>query len=244
MNPYAPHLKRFAAYYYNRARAWGKTGVVNYKFEAMPQTVAVLDLERARLAGMRDLFWQTDTSVGFTSWGYVTNHRYKDVRLILTEFVDIVSKNGCLLLNVGPRADGTIPAKEAEMLREIGAWLQVNGEAIYGSRPWKIYGEGPTETVEGHLSEERNRPMGPEDIRFTTKGDALYATALGLAEQEWTIESLRAGSDLLEGRTVSRVRLLGHDGDLKWSQRSDALAIRNPRPSLGKHAYVFEITLE
>ncbi len=244
VNPYAPHLKRFAAYYYNRARAWGKTGVVNYKFEAMPENVAVLDLERARLAGMRDLFWQTDTSVGFTSWGYVTNHRYKDVRLILTEFVDIVSKNGCLLLNVGPRADGTIPAKEAEMLREIGAWLQVNGEAIYGSRPWKIYGEGPTETVEGHLSEERNRPMGPEDIRFTTKGDALYATALGLAEQEWTIESLRAGSDLLEGRTVSRVRLLGHDGDLKWSQRSDALAIRNPGLSLGKHAYVFEMTLE
>ena len=244
VNPYAPHLKRFMAYYYNRARAWGKTGVVNYKFEAMPEDVAVLDLERARLAGMRDRFWQTDTSVGFTSWGYVTNHRYKDVRLILTEFVDIVSKNGCLLLNVGPRADGSIPAKEAEMLREIGAWLQINGEAIYGSRPWKIYGEGPTKTVEGHLSEERNKQMGPEDIRFTSKGDALYATALGLAAQEWTIESLRAGSEHLEGRTVSAVRLLGHDGELEWSQRSDALAIRNPQLSLAKHAYVFEVTLQ
>lgn len=98
--------------------------------------------------------------------------------------------------------------------------------------------------VEGHLSEERNKQMGPEDIRFTSRGDALYATALGLAEQEWTIESLRAGSEHLEERTVSRVRLLGHDGDLEWLQRSDALAIRRPRPSAAKHAYMFEVTLE
>ncbi len=243
VNPYAPHLKRFMAYYYNRAREWGKTGVVNYKFNAMPENVAVLDLERARLAGMRDRFWQTDTSVGFSSWGYVTNHRYKDVRLILTEFVDIVAKNGCLLLNIGPKADGTIPEKEAEILREIGAWLKVNGEAIYGSRPWKIHGEGPTETVEGHLSEQRNEPMGPEDIRFTTKGPTLYATALGLAEDEWTIESLRAGSEHLGGRTVSQVRLLGHDGDLAWSQRPDALAIQSPESSAARHAYVFKVTL-
>ena len=243
-NPFAPHLQRFMAYYYNRARAWGKTGVVNYKFEAMPENVAVLDLERARLAGMRDLFWQTDTSVGFTSWGYVTNHRYKDVGLILTEFVDIVSKNGCLLLNVGPKADGTIPEPEAEMLREIGAWLAVNGEAIYGSRPWKIYGEGPTETVEGHLSEERNKPMGPEDIRFTTKDGRLYATSLGLAEKEWRIESLRAGSEHLDGLAVSQVRLLGHDAGLDWAQGPEALVIGRPASGRARHAYVFEVTLE
>ena len=244
VNPFGQHLKRFMAYYYNRARAWGKTGVVNYKFAAMPENAAVLDLERARLAGMRDLFWQTDTSVGFTSWGYVANHRYKDVGLILTEFVDIVSKNGCLLLNVGPRADGTIPEREAEILREIGSWLKTNGQAIYGSRPWRIYGEGPTETVEGHLSEQRNKRFGPEDIRFTTQGGTLYATALGLAEKEWTIESLRAGADHLEGRTVSGVRLLGYEGSLDWSQRKDALAIRSPGINAGDHAFVFELTLK
>ena len=243
-NPLAPYLQRFLAYYYNRARAWGGTGVVNYKFTAVPETVAVLDLERARLAGMRDLFWQTDTSLGFTSWGYVTNHRYKEVRVILTEFVDIVSKNGCLLLNVGPKADGTIPAKEAEMLREIGAWLRVNGEAIYGSRPWKIYGEGPTETVEGHLGEQRNKEFGAEDIRFTTNGGTLYATALGRAEEAWTIESLRAGSEHLEGKTVAGVRLLSHDGTLEWSQDGEALSIKVPRGDSGRHAFVFEVSLE
>ena len=193
---------------------------------------------------MREKFWQTDTSVGFTSWGNVRNHRYKDVRLILTEFVDIVSKNGCLLLNVGPKADGSIPEKEAAMLREIGAWLEVNGEAIYGSRPWRVYGEGPTETVEGHLSEERNERLGPEDIRFTTKGDALYATALGLAEKEWTIESLRAGSEHLDGRSVSQVRLLGYEGDLEWLQGPEALSISNPGESDARHAYVFEVILD
>lgn len=80
--------------------------------------------------------------------------------LTLTEFMDVVSKNGCLWLNVGPEADGSIPARETEIPREIGAWLKVTGEAIYGSRPWKIYGEGPTETLEGHLSEQRNKQMG------------------------------------------------------------------------------------
>jgi alpha-L-fucosidase len=243
-NPYADHLKRFMAYYYNRSKAWGNTGVVNYKLDAMPENAAVLDLERARLSGMRDLFWQTDTSVSFTSWGYVTNHRYKDVGLILTEFVDIVSKNGCLLLNIGPRADGTIPDEEAAMLREIGAWLKVNGEAIYASRPWKIYGEGPTETVEGHLSEQRNARMGAHDIRYTTQGDVLYATALGLAEKEWRIRTLGTDSEPLEGRRIAGVTLLGYGGELNWRQDPDALVIASPGQAAGKHAYVFKLAFE
>jgi len=243
-NPYADHLKRFAAYYYNRAKAWGKTGVVNYKLDAMPENVAVLDLERARLSGMRDSFCQTDTSVSFSSWGYVTNHRYKDVGLIVTEFVDIVSKNGCLPLNIGPRADGTIPEEEAAMLREIGAWLRVNGEAIYGSRPWKIYGEGPTETVEGHLSEQQNKPMGAEDIRFTTQGETLYASALGLAEKEWRIRTLATDSPHLDGKKIAGVSLLGYDGVLIWAQEADALIIESPGSNAGEYAFVFKIDLQ
>ena len=114
----------------------------------------------------------------------MTNHRYKDVGLIVTEFVDIVPKNGCLLLHAAPRADGPMPKREAEILRGICAWLKVCGDALFGSRPWKIYGEGPTETTEGHLAEQRDQCMGPEDIRFTTKGGTLHATALGPAEED------------------------------------------------------------
>ena len=242
--PFAPDLQKFAAYYYNRAKAWGKTGVINYKHQAFTEKSAVLDLERARLSGMREPFWQTDTSVSFTSWGYVTNHRYKDVGLILTEFVDIVSKNGCLLLNIGPKPDGTIPEQEAQMLRDIGTWLKVNGEAIYSSRPWKIYGEGPTETVEGHLSEQRNPRLTAEDIRYTTKGEQLYAIALGWPTQEWRMTALGSGSEHLAGKKVASLELLGASGEPQWEQGDEALVIQPPAEKPNEYAYVFKVGLE
>ncbi len=106
------HLQRFAAFYYNRGAAWGKGVAINYKKhggESFPDTAGVLDIERGQLAAIRPLFWQTDTSVSKTSWGYVSNHDYKTVDSIVDDLIDIVSKNGCLLLNIGPRPDGTIP---------------------------------------------------------------------------------------------------------------------------------------
>lgn len=242
-NPFAPELKKFAAFYYNRAKAWGATGIINYKHRAFTEKAAVLDLERARLAGMRELFWQTDTSVSFSSWGYVTNHKYKDVGLILTEFIDIVSKNGCLLLNIGPKADGTIPEEEAAMLREIGAWLKVNGEAIYGSRPWATWGEGPTETVEGHLSEQRNPRLTAEDIRYTTKGGQLYAIALGWPAKEWRMTLLGTGSEHLGGKKVGSLELLG-GGELQWEQQAGALVVQRPSAKPNEYAYVFKVDLE
>ena len=96
----------------------------------------------------------------------------------MDDLVDIVSKNGCLLLNVGPRADGTIPDEDREILLSIGKWLKINGEAIYETTPWKIYGEGPTGTSTGHLAESKDKPFTAEDIRFTAKGDSLYVIAL------------------------------------------------------------------
>ena len=114
------HLQQFAAFYYNRGAAWGKGVAINYKKhggESFPDTAGVLDIERGQLAAIRPLFWQTDTAVSKTSWGYVTNHDYKTVDSIVDDLVDIVSKNGCLLLNIGPRPDGTIPEVEQQMLR-------------------------------------------------------------------------------------------------------------------------------
>ena len=162
----------------------------------------------------------------------------------MTNFVDIVSKNGCLLLNIGPKADGTIPEEEAAMLRDIGGWLKVNGEAIYGSRPWKIYGEGPTETVEGHLSEQRNEPLGAQDIRYTTQGDTVYATALGLAEKEWRITTLGANSEHLDGAVLTGISLLGYGGELDWRQTDDALIIQSPGEDAGQYAYVFKLAFD
>jgi alpha-L-fucosidase len=143
--PVHANLQKLAAFYYNRGAEWGQGVAINYKKhggESFPDTAGVLDIERGQLADLRPLFWQTDTSVSKTSWGYVLSHEYKTVDSIVDDLVDIVSKNGSLLLNIGPRPDGTIPEPEEAMLREIGRWLSVNGEAIYGTRPFTVYGEG------------------------------------------------------------------------------------------------------
>ena len=148
-NVFAPYLQKFAAYYYDRGAQWNRGVAINYKHDAFPEGTAVYDIERGQLSGIRRLFWQTDTAVSKNSWGYVNNQDYKTVDDIVDDLIDIVSKNGALLLNIGPRPDGTIPEPEEQLLLGIGGWLAQNGEAIYGTRPWKVFGEGPTQISEG-----------------------------------------------------------------------------------------------
>jgi len=142
-----PYLKSFASYYYNKGLEWNKGVVINYKNSSFPEKTAVLDLERGKLGGIRELQWQTDDAIGNKSWGFTNNNDFKTTQYVITNLIDIVSKNGNLLLNIGPRSDGTITDEETQVLLGAGEWLRVNGEAIYGTRPWKIAGEGPTESV-------------------------------------------------------------------------------------------------
>lgn len=241
-NPFADHLKRFASYYYNHGEnVAGRTPVINYKWTAFPEKAAVLDCERSKLDNIRDLFWQTDTSVSSNSWCYVKTNKYKPVNRIVDDLIDIVSKNGCLLLNVGPRRDGTIHPEEQKMLREIGAWMKVNGEAIYQSRPFKIFGEGPTGSATGHLSESKNKPFGPKDIRFTTRGDTLYAFVLDMPEDRTAIiESLKRNGDLMN-KEIQSVELLGSDAELNWQQKENGLSVEIPKELPCKFAWVLKI---
>jgi alpha-L-fucosidase len=238
---FAPYLQKFAAYYYNRAAQWGKGVAINYKHHSFPEEAAVLDIERGQLADIRPLFWQTDTAVSKNSWGYIQNQEYKTVSSIIGDLVDIVSKNGALLLNIGPRPDGTIPEPEEEMLREVGRWLSVNGEAIYGTRPWKVFGEGPTEVSSGSFTDTKRAAFTSEDIRFTTKGDTLYAIALGVPEGEMTIRSL--GTHLrLAPREIAKVEMLGTEQPLHWSRDEAGLRITPPSERSGEHAVAYKIT--
>ena len=139
--------------------------------ESFPDAAGVLDVERGQLAAIRPYFWQTDTAVAKNSWGYTTHQEYKTAASIVEDLVDIVSKNGALLLNIGPRPDGTIPEGDEAILRQIGGWLSVNGEAIYGTRPWRVFGEGPTEVVAGPFADTKRKPFTAEDIRFTARAD-------------------------------------------------------------------------
>jgi alpha-L-fucosidase len=159
------------------------------------------------------------------------------------DLVDIVSKNGTLLLNIGPRPDGAIPEPEQEILRNIGAWLAVNGEAIYGARPWQVFGEGPTEIVEGHFTDTMRQPFTGQDIRFTTKGNALYAICLDWPGNEAVITTLEANGDI-KADTIADISMLGSPASLAWSQDENGLKIQTPSERPCEYAYTFKIVLK
>ncbi|QEG35766.1 alpha-L-fucosidase [Bythopirellula goksoeyrii] len=238
---FQPYLQRFAAYYYNRGAEWGKQVTIDYKQwegQSFPEGTGVFDIERGLAPGIRPDFWQTDTSVSKNSWGYVSNHEYKDVDSIIDDLIDVVSKNGALLLNIGPKADGTIPEPEQRMLRTIGAWLKVNGEAIYSTRPWKMFGEGPTLAVGGSFADTKRQPFTGEDFRFTTKGDTLYAIALAPPENEkLLVKSLSTTTGNIES-----VSVLGSDDSLEWSQSDKGLAVDLPPERISEFAITLKIT--
>jgi alpha-L-fucosidase len=221
---FEPYLQFFAAYYYNRGHQWGEGVVITYKHDAFPEGTAVLDVERGQLGEIRPLFWQTDTSICRRSWCNIKNHDYKSPEHIIRQLADIVSKNGCLLLNVAPRADGTIPEEQQEILLKIGNWLSRYGEAIYGTRPWVTYKEGPTDFPAGSFVDGQEIEFTPRDIRFTQKGDYLYAIFMNSPEgDQLMIESL--GTDKSHSLDVKGVELLPQGEKLSWRKEKEGLFI-------------------
>jgi len=234
---FEPYRRQTAAYYYNRALEWGKGVVLNYK-DKFPDGTAVLDVERGKLDLLREHYWQTDTSISSKSWGYVEDDEFRSVTSLVHDLVDIVAKNGNLLLSVGPRPDGTIPQGYADGLLGIGEWLRINGEAIYGTRHWQTYGEGPTHTPEGRFNEREQAPYTDRDIRFTVNGSALYAICFGWPEHEWRIESLGSNAG-----KVTAVSLVGSKESISWSQEVNGLRVKTPARKPCDHAYTLKVDL-
>jgi alpha-L-fucosidase len=237
-------LTRFAAFYYNASLEYGgHVGVINYKDYAIEEHSAVLDLERGQLAEIRPLYWQTDTSVSNKSWGYIKDDTFKTAQFVVQQLIDIVSKNGNLLLNIGPRSDGTIPEEVQAVLRDVGSWLKVNGEAIYGTRPWNSFGEGPTKVRAGSFHDTDTAGYTAQDFRFTVKGKTLYAMELGWPSGgQAVVRSL--GSSAMNGQTIGSVVLLGSDAKVVFEQQADGLRIQLPAEAPGKYAYAFRIVFD
>jgi alpha-L-fucosidase len=236
-----------AAHYYNSSLAWheGKLeAVLNAKVIPPERRAALVeDVERGFRENIEPLPWQTDTCIGH--WHYnrsvFDNHQYQPAATVIHRLCDIVSKNGNLLLSIPVRGDGTIDADEHRILVELGDWMKQNSEAIHGTRPWRVFGEGPTRVAGGMFSEHSSQPFTSEDIRFTTKDGALYAIALGWPKSGvLRIAALGQDSALAPG-AIERVEVLGSTQSMQFTRTRMGLEVRLPEGLAGAVAIALKI---
>ncbi len=242
--PYGKVGLEIIAHYYNENAKWnnGQTkAVVNLKGVREDRRNAVVDdIERGRSADLDPYPWQTDTCIG--GWFYVKDIQYKTANEVILMLVDIVSKNGNLLLGVPQRGDGSIDEKELAFLKEMAVWMKVNKEAIFGTRPWNIYGEGPTKIKGGRFADNAGQmEYTSKDIRFTTKGNDLYAILMEWPGQRAEIKSLSKSVEPWFGK-IKSVEMLGHKKPLKWKQNENGLTVELPDDKPCEHAYVVKIS--
>jgi alpha-L-fucosidase len=226
--PFGETGRSLLAHFYNSsiARTGKLEAVYNCKQTGSGEfhrNAVVQDVERGVLKGIQDRPWQTDTSNA--DWFFSENFPHKSTATVIGLLADIVSKNGNLLLNVTLYPDGSLPPESDQLLVELAAWMKVNAAAIHGTRPWKIHGEGPTETQDGMFREDV--AYTAQDIRFTTGGGALYAITLGEPRGRVSIASLAAGNPH-DQRRIRRVTLLGNPAQLHFRQDSAALTVTLP----------------
>ncbi|MGI4978900.1 MAG: alpha-L-fucosidase [Janthinobacterium lividum] len=237
---------RVTAHLYNRSiQRHGSQQAVVFAKKRKPehQGAFTFDIERSRSTEILPDPWQTDTCIG--EWHYkrslFTEHKYKTADTVIALLIDVISKNGNLLLSIPVRGDGSIDEDEHKFLQELASWIPKHGEAIYGTRPFTVFGEGPPEPIEQNFS-EKTRPHTAEDIRFTTRGNLLYAFVLAWPNDgKVRIKTLRRSGEHAPAK-IQRVEMIGGATPLRYTQTSDALEVSMPADKPNPYAYVLRIT--
>ena len=223
------HLKKLVAFYYNMGKKWGRDAMVCYKHDALAFGSGIVEVERGGFADSRPYSWQTDTAVAHNSWCYTDSLDYKSMEDIIFTLVDVVSKGGNLLLNVGPKADGTLPEGDLDILKNLADWMRVNGEAINGAKTWRTFAEGPTGYEEGQFKTQDLSKYTSSDYRFTCRGENIYAIALkpspdGIYEVKTLGDNKGEGISGFHG-IIQDVKILGYDGELSWDADDKRLRV-------------------
>ena len=236
----------FLAYYLNHAEKTGQEVLITYKQEDLPQDVGVLDLEKGGMAELTDFAWLTDDTISLGSWCYTQDLKVKPTHVVLHSLVDIVSKNGQLLLNISPKADGSIPENQRMVLLELGEWLRTNGEAIYDTRPFVVFGHGPTQAGKGHFGGiALDKGYTFEDIRYTRNGDTVYAIQLGWpgSGKETLLQGFAemSGGEILQATSVE---MIGSQAEISWKQSKDGITVTSPAAAPNEMAVVYKIKLK
>jgi alpha-L-fucosidase len=240
--------QQFSAYYLNAAEEWGKEVVIVRKQEDLPGEFSVEDLEKSRKNRLDSIPWMTDETISKGSWCYTENLEIKAAADVLHVLIDIVSKNGVLLLNVSPMANGIIPENQQQVLLTMGAWLDKYGEAIYGTRPWYAFGEGPTREPEGHFRNHKEFlkiKYSWRDVRYTTLGKTIYATLLGWPGPQKEVMLKAFASNHLAGeQDIKGVSMLGCQENIKWGFSPGGMTLETPSEAPDSMAVVFKIEIK
>jgi alpha-L-fucosidase len=244
-----PVLLEFLSYYYNKAAELNKEVVATFK-DGLNTKCAVLDYERGGPPDITDNYWLTDDAISSSSWCYTEGIGYYSKEQILHAFIDRISKNGNMLLNISPRADGTIPLEQKDVLLAMGAWLKKYGEAVYATRAWEKYGEGPTKMGAAYGIMATPKAGTAKDIRYTRSKDntTLYAILLGWEKGQKEVMLKSLASDRIDCKNLKSVELInggaGKYLPLTFKQDADGLIIDLPERSFEEMAYVLKLDFD